>query len=124
MVDHMTIVKEKIHILTPLAKIRRKGVRIRTYEDTDSFVNVAPWTATDFADCGEERVMYFAQQNDLPRIAIHGDHIHVLIRDTHTWELVHIDENEAKDIVKRFKTFLKDKGIKIEEELEIEFEQK
>jgi hypothetical protein len=40
-----------------LAKMRRKVVTIRTYENTDNFVNVAPWAATDFADCGEEGVL-------------------------------------------------------------------
>ena len=105
---------EEIKIKTPLARIRRKGVRIRTYGDTDSFVNVAPWTATDFADCGEERVMYFVEQNDFPWIAVHGTHVHVLVRDKNTWELVNIDENEARAIVNRFKGFLEGKGIEIE----------
>jgi hypothetical protein len=107
----MTVVEEEINIITPLAKIRRKGVTIRTYADTDSFVNVAPWTATDFADCGEEGVMYFKEQADLPSIAIHGNHVHVLPRDRSTWELANISKNEAQGMVNLFKAYLKDKGI-------------
>lgn len=111
----MTIVNEHIEIETRLAKIRRKGVIVRTYSDTDNFVNVAQWTATDFEDCGEEGVMYFREQADFPSIAIHGDHIHVLVRDKDTWELANIDKDKAKDIVDRFKKFLGNKGIQIVE---------
>ena len=119
----MTIINEHIEITTPLAKIRRKGVIIRTYGDTDSFVNVAPWTATDFVDCGEEGVMYFREQAGFPWIAIHGDHVHVLVRDKNTWELVKIGENEAREIVNRFKEFLESKGIEIEEVIDVEIEE-
>lgn len=109
----MTIVQEEVEIITPLAKMRRKGVIIRTYADTDSFVNVAPWTATDFADCGEDSVMYFREQAGFPYIALHGNHVHVLVRDKNTWELVDINESEARDIVNRFRGFLEGKGIEI-----------
>jgi hypothetical protein len=109
----MTIIEEQIIIVTPLGKIRRRGVIIRQYENTDSFANVAQWAATDFADCGEEGVSYFREQDDLPNIAIHGNHVHVLVRKN--WELVGIDQNEAKGIVIKFKNYLKTKGIEIKE---------
>jgi len=108
----MTIVQYEIKIVTPLAKMRRKGVIIRTYEDTDSFVNVVPWAATDFADCGEEGVYYFREQTDLPAIAIHGNHVHVLVRKYD--ELVNIDEKEAQGIINRFKIYFKEKGVEME----------
>ena len=109
----MTIVEEQIIIVTPLAKIRRRGVIIRRYENTDSFANVAPWAATDFADCGEESVSYFREQENFPNIAIHGNHVHVLVRKN--WELVDIDKNEARAIVNKFKDYLKMKGLEIKE---------
>lgn len=111
----MTIVEEQIIIVTPLAKIRRKGVTIRTYKDTDNFVNVAPWTAVDFADCGEQSVMYFKEQAGFPYIAIHGDHVHVLAWDRNTGQLADFTKNEARDIVNKFKGFLKGKSIEIKE---------
>lgn len=93
--------------------MRRKGVIIRTYSDTDSFVNVAPWAATDFAECGEEGVMYFREQEGFPYIAIHGNHVHVLVREN--YELITIPKNEAQDIVNRFRAYLRDKGVEIKE---------
>lgn len=95
-----------------MAKMRRKGVTIRTYSDTDSFVNVAPWAATDFAECGEDGVMYFREQEDLPYIAIHGNHVHVLVRKD--YELATIPKDEAQGIVKRFIEYLRDKGVEVE----------
>lgn len=95
-----------------MAKIRRKGVNIRVYENTDKFANVAMWAATDFSDCGEDKVIYFVEQDDFPYIALHGDHIHILPRKE--WRLADISESEAKDVLDRFKSWLKGKSIGIE----------
>ena len=119
----MVVVRKAVRLLSSKAEIRMCGIRYRRYETRDNFVNVAPWAAADFKECGNEPVDYFASQEpfifvDQKRevaFAIHGDHVHVLPRSRITWRLESIGDAEARELLNRFIGWLRGKGVNLED---------
>jgi len=113
------IIKKTLKIKSSKADIRKKGIRYRQYKTTDNFVNVAPWAATDFSNCGNDPVDYFAEQDPFKGFgkstvfAIHGDHVHVITYNPRNMKIIQEDEKVAREKLNQFIGWLKGKGIDV-----------
>ena len=78
--------------------------------------------ARDFDECGQAAILYFAGQEGFPGIAVHADigewadHVHVLHRDRRSWMLADVSQEGAREVLARFISWLREKGISVEEQ--------
>lgn len=116
----MTVVRRKLIVESKSIEIRRKGIKIRTYENAEVFtIGVAGrsadhWAAKDFEKCrkSDDVVIYFSGKGKRPGIVAHGGHIHVIPRDS-SGSLIDLDPETAENEVVRFVETLQASGIKI-----------
>lgn len=101
--------------------MRRRGIKVRTYENVRVFIEGTAgrgrnhWASQEFAECigSSEEITYFSGSAGRPAIAIHGNHIHVFSRDA-KGSLIPLDPAVAEIELIKFVKTLRAMGVHVE----------
>ncbi|RLF08207.1 MAG: hypothetical protein DRJ60_00920 [Thermoprotei archaeon] len=116
----MVVIRRRVVVESRIIDMRRAGIKVRVYENARVYLKGTAgrgerhWAADDFTECinSPHEVMYFSGDSELPAVAIHGDHVHVL-RPNRGRKLVPLSTEYAEKLLSVFVEKLRERGVKI-----------
>ena len=117
----MVVIKYRIVVKSRIIDMRRAGIKVRMYENAKVYLKGTAgrgkrhWAYDDFKGCIDSpyELLYFSGDTELPAIAIHGDHVHILKRSK-GGKLIPLSVRYAEKLLFEFINKLREKGVSVE----------